>query len=195
MDMKANFDKEIQGISKTTFAGIAIGLGCCLFLLAPNNIIGAVLFSCGLLCVRIYKLTLFTGKVQFLITSRYPWYDYPLMLIGNLLGVSIVAAITASITGELAAPIAAAKAAQPFGEAIIKGIGCGMLMSLATYKDSPLWMCLICVPAFILAGFNHCIADCYYAIAGGAIGTSFFATILGNIIGGSILLNGNWTNT
>ena len=65
--MKANFDKEIQGISKTTFAGIAIGLGCCLFLLAPNNIIGAVLFSCGLLCVRIYKLTLFTGKVQFLI--------------------------------------------------------------------------------------------------------------------------------
>ena len=64
-----------------------------------------------------------------------------------------------------------------------------MLMSLATYKESPLWMCLICVPAFILGGFNHCIADAYYALAGGAIGASFIATILGNIVGGVLLSN------
>ena len=44
-------------------AGMAIALGCCLYLLAPNPTIGAVLFSCGLLCVRIYKLNLFTGKI------------------------------------------------------------------------------------------------------------------------------------
>jgi len=192
---KRNFDKEILGISKTTFAGIAIALGCCLYLFAPNNIIGAVLFSCGLLCVRIYKLTLFTGKVQFLITSKYPWYDYPLMLLGNLLGASLIAVITMTMTGDLAAPIAAAKAAQPFGDAFIKGIGCGMLMSLATYENSPLWICLLCVPAFILAGFNHCIADWYYALVAEKIGISFLATILGNIVGGAILLNPHWTNT
>ena len=72
-----------------------------------------------------------------------------------------------------------------------KGIGCGMLMSLATNQDSPLWMCLICVPAFILAGFNHCIADAYYALTGWNIGMGFVATIIGNIIGGAILLNKN----
>lgn len=172
-------------------AGMAIALGCCLFLLAPNNIIGSVLFACGLLCVRIYKLNLFTGKVQYMTTDEYPITYYPLVLFGNLIGVAIIAALTFELTGAAAAPLAMSKASQSFIIALLKGIGCGMLMSLATNPDSPLWMCLICVPAFILAGFNHCIADAYYALAGWNIGTGFVATIIGNIIGGAILLNKN----
>ena len=183
--MKSNLIKSIM-------AGMAIALGCCLFLLAPNNIIGSVLFACGLLCVRIYKLNLFTGKVQYMITDEYPITYYPLVLIGNLIGVAIIFGLTFELTHDAAVPIAAAKATQPFMTAMLKGIGCGMLMSLATYKDSPLWMCLLCVPAFILAGFNHCIADAYYALAGLNIGTGFVATIIGNIIGGAILLTNHW---
>ena len=52
-----------KDLVKAIMAGMAIALGCCLYLLAPNPTIGAVLFSCGLLCVRIYKLNLFTGKI------------------------------------------------------------------------------------------------------------------------------------
>ena len=178
---------------KSIMAGAAIALGCCLFLLAPNKVIGSILFSCGLLCVRIYKLNLFTGKIQYMITDEYPIYYYAIVLLGNLLGVLAIAAVTWELTMEYAFPIAKAKAAQPFIEAIMRGVGCGMLMSLATYKDSPIWMCLICVPAFILAGFNHCIADAYYAITGLNIGTSFIGTIIGNVIGGSIFLN-NYVN-
>lgn len=174
-------------------AGIAISLGCCLYLLAPNPIVGAVLFSCGLLCVRIYKLNLFTGKVQFMITEEHPFYYYILIFIGNLIGVIIIVGLTWQLTMEYAVPIAKAKAAQPFMTAFYKGIGCGMLMSLATYKDSPLWMCLLCVPGFILAGFNHCIADAYYSIVGVHIGWSFIGTILGNILGGAVFLN-NYIN-
>ena len=177
---------------KSIMAGIAIALGCCLYLLSPNPIVGAVLFSCGLLCVRIYGLNLFTGKVQYMITDKYPFIYYPLILISNLFGVVIVGFFTMMLTKDAAAPIAAAKAAQPFLIALFKGVGCGMLMSLATYKDSPLWMCLLCVPAFILAGFNHCIADAYYALIGGTIGISFIATIIGNIIGGALLLSNYW---
>lgn len=179
-------------IFKSIMAGMAIALGCCLFLLAPNNIIGAVLFSCGLLCVRIYKLSLFTGKMQYMITELYPIKYYPMILIGNFIGVIIIALCTFGLTHEAAVPVAAAKAAQPFLTALFKGIGCGMLMSLATYQESPLWMCLLCVPAFILAGFNHCVADAYYALAGLNIGTGFVATIIGNIIGGAILLSNHW---
>ena len=174
---------------KGMFAGMAIALGCCLFLLAPNNIIGAVLCSCGLLCVRIYKLNLFTGKVQYLVSNTYSLAYYLLILISNLFGVVLVGALTAVLTHDAAVSIAATKAVQPFIIALFKGIGCGMLMSLATYKDSPLWLCLICVPAFILAGFNHCIADVYYALVGWNIGISFIATIIGNIIGGAMLSN------
>ena len=174
--MKRSFGKSIM-------AGIAIALGCCLYLLAPTPIIGSVLFACGLLCVRIYQLNLFTGRVQYMITDKFPMIYYPMVLLGNLIGVGIIWVITSSLTYEAAAPIAAAKAAQPFLTSLVKGIGCGMLMSLATYPESPLWMCLLCVPAFILAGFNHCIADAYYAMAGQAIGAGFIATIMGNVIG------------
>lgn len=183
-----------KDLIKAIMAGAAIALGCCLFLLAPNNIIGAVLFSCGLLCVRIYQLNLFTGKMQYMITDKYPIVYYPLVFLGNAIGALIIWLFTIQLVGNTAVPIADAKAAQPFLVALFKGIGCGMLMSLATYKESPLWMCLLCVPAFILAGFNHCIADIYYAIAGHNIGISFLATIIGNIIGGAILLN-NHINT
>ncbi len=184
--------KTLNEMFKGMFAGMAIALGCCLFLLAPDKITGAVLFSCGLLCVRIYKLNLFTGKVQFIITDEYQITYYPLVLISNLLGVLIIGAFTVVLTHDAAVPIAAAKASQPFITAFFKGIGCGMLMSLATYKDSPLWICLLCVPAFILAGFNHCIADAYYALVGWNIGIGFIATIIGNIVGGALLLSNYW---
>ena len=178
-----------KDLIKSIMAGMAIALGCCLYLLAPNQIIGAILFSCGLLCVRIYKLNLFTGKIQYMISDKYDISYYPLVLFGNLLGVVIIWAITHHITWQAATPLALSKASQSLIIAATKGVGCGMLMSLATYEKSPLWMCLLCVPAFILAGFNHCIADAYYALAGLKIGVPFIATIIGNICGGILLSN------
>ena len=180
-------------MGKETFraimAGMAIALGCCLYLLTPDKYIGAVLFSCGLLCVRIYKLNLFTGKIQYMNTSEYSALFYIVVLFYNLVGTVLMWWFTRFIVGDAAIPIAAAKAAQPIQIAFMKALGCGMLMSIATYPESPLWMCLICVPAFIIAGFNHCIADMYYALAGGRIGWSFLATILGNICGGVLMSN------
>ena len=183
--MRENFLKSIM-------AGIAIALGCCLYLLAPSPLVGAILFSCGLLCVRIYGLNLFTGRMQYMITDKFSAVYYPIVLLGNFIGVAIIAGLTWKLTMEDAVPIAMLKAQQPFMTAVIKGIGCGMLMSLATYKESPLWMCLLCVPAFILVGFNHCVADAYYAICGLNIGPSFVGTIIGNILGGAVFLNNYW---
>ena len=88
---------------------------------------------------------------------------------------------------EPAATIAIAKAAQDPTISLIKGIGCGMLMSLATYKETPLWVTVLAVATFILAGFNHCIADFYYMLAGTHLSWNLLLTILGNIFGGIIL--------
>ena len=179
----------LKKIHKSIIAGIAIALSGWMYLLAPNPIIGAFLFACGLLSVRIYELNLFTGKIQYMITNEYKWFDYIIFLLGNFIGVALVAALSRSMLTEAIAAIGQAKMAQPFHTALIKGFGCGALMSLATYKKSPLWLCILCVMGFILAGFNHCIADCYYFCVYGSISWSFIATILGNIWGGIIFSN------
>ena len=60
---------------KAVLAGIAIALSGWMYLSAPNPTVGAFLFACGLLSVRIYGLNLFTGKIQYMITKEYKWYD------------------------------------------------------------------------------------------------------------------------
>ena len=55
----------INKLFKAYIAGIAIALGGWAYLSVSNPIVGAVIFACGLLTVRLYGLHLFTGKVQF----------------------------------------------------------------------------------------------------------------------------------
>ena len=174
-------------LSRAIFAGLAIGLGGWAYLMAPNPIIGAIIFACGLLTVRLYGLHLFTGKVQYMMTKENPWYYYPLVLLCNFFGIMIVATVSLTMAHEAAVPIATAKAAQAWYIAYAKGVGCGMLMSLATYQKTPLWVTVMAVATFILAGFNHCIADFYYMLTGGIFSWNLLATIAGNIIGGIFL--------
>jgi formate/nitrite transporter FocA (FNT family) len=114
---------------KSVLAGIAIALGGWIYLSTSNSIVGAFLFACGLLAVRIYGLNLFTGKIQYMITKIHKWYDYPIIFFGNLFGVLIIALVSRDILQDVGPKIAAAKAAQSLPIALVKGIGCGALMS------------------------------------------------------------------
>ena len=165
---------------------MAIGLGGWAYLSAPDKIIGVILFSCGLLAVRIYKLNLFTGKIQFMATKKYPWHYYPMVLFLNFAGVIVIASLSTHLVFKPAYAIAYARFQQGFFETLVKGMGCGMLMSIATYKSTPLWVSSLCVATFILAGFNHCVADFYYMVCGGFISLNIVAAIIGNIFGGMI---------
>lgn len=171
---------------KSIAAGLLIGLGAWIYLMSPDKTIGALLFSCGLLGVRVYNLNLYTGKIQYIIKkNEYEWYDYFIFLGNNLIGVALMALFTKTTLPENAATLGEAKIQMPFLISLIRGIGCGALMSLATNKKTPLWITSLCVTAFILAGFNHCIADAYYIlITDNGIGLSWFGTLIGNTIGG-----------
>lgn len=174
----------IKILNKSIFAGIAIGLGCWLFLTIENPIAAALLFSCGLLAVRLYKLNLFTGKTQTLWEKQTSLKNYLIILFGNLIGITIIVLFSGLIGTDKVKLIAQNKTNQSFLLALSKGIGCGMLMSLATDPISPLWLSSGCVLAFILAGFNHCIADFFYLLAGQQFTINWFFTVFGNIIGG-----------
>lgn len=168
-------------------AGMSISLGCWISLSVSNPVIGAVLFACGLLAVRAMNFDLFTGKTQWMTTDEYPHTFYINVLIGNVIGCFLIALVVPELIRMRAMPIVLSKSSQPILEAFLKGIGCGMLMTIATYKESPFWVSVMCVAAFILAGFNHCIADAFYFLAVKRFSFVWFATLAGNVIGGAVM--------
>ena len=78
--------------------------------------------------------------------------------------------------------------------AFIRAIFCGMLMYLAVclYKEHKTIAGIVfCVPVFILAGFEHSIADMGYFAISGIVSLEAFlfiwVVILGNSLGGVLL--------
>lgn len=172
-------------------AGLAIGIACILYCLAPNPIIGAGLFAVGLLAVRIMKTNLFTGKIQYLGKSL-GYADMFTILGGNIIGifiVTILACFCFPTVLPVAANIGATKIAMPLIQTFGKAIICGYIMTLATKPDTPLWVSAVCVFAFVYSGLNHCIADAfYYGLADSSLNKflPFWITVLGNVIGGKV---------
>ena len=193
--MKLRF---IPFIAESIFAGILIGIAGLGFL--SNPVLGMFLFCVGLIAVVKYRARLYTGTAGF-ITG---WLDIlPLMLIifGNIIGSFAVAAI--SLFSPLSLPEAATNIITNrlqvgwLGTGLL-AIGCGLLMSLAVEfarrnKDFSDWLPLLfAVPAFILCGFPHCVADAFYCcvyllnaseVAWGSITAYYGAIVLGNFIG------------
>lgn len=175
-------------------AGMMIGLGSIAYLSIPNHIIGALLFSLGLLIIVILNFTLFTGKVgntkldkKGIIYLLYVLFQN-VIGIGMMVGLALVAKLPIS-SNELML----VKLTMPTPILFSRGIGCGMLMYLAvnSYKDSKNPLCIIMpVMLFILVGFEHCIADVFYLMLYDATklftlqGLRFIVPIiLGNSIG------------
>lgn len=178
---------NVKTLILAILAGISISLGCWISLSTANPIMGATLFACGLLAVRILKFDLFTGKTQFLLTKEKTLDYYIIVLCGNIVGCFMMALISTEAIKAGSLNIATAKVSQTFPLAFMKGLGCGMLMTIATHKNTPLFVSVMCVMAFILAGFNHCIADAFYMFAANKYGASWLATLAGNIIGGAVI--------
>ncbi|MDO4460526.1 MAG: formate/nitrite transporter family protein, partial [Clostridia bacterium] len=179
-------------------AGLCIGIGGIVFLSVENKVVGSVLFAVGLYAICAHGLSLFTGKVGYLVNEK-PKYLLNLAVIwlGNLAGtwLSAVCARATRISGitERATAMADVKTADSLVSLFILGIFCGMLMYIAVegYKrvKNPL-MLVFPVSVFILCGFEHCIADMFYfSLAGWSI-KAVIATLVitvGNGVGGVLL--------
>ena len=181
------------------FSGILIGLAGWIFCSVGGGILGAILFAIGLLCVVYFGSFLYTGKAgswKFSpFTFRKDVWGLCKVLLGNIVGCGIIA-LLANLSGTLdgnqvLAGIMTSRENHDALETIARGIGCGILMELAVWcwraKGSVLGV-LFCVPAFILSGFYHSVADAFYYLAGyDKIGVwclwVYPLTVLGNFIG------------
>ena len=178
-------------------AGVMIALGCIVYL-KVGGVAGAILFSVGLMTVIAFDMKLFTGKVGLLASREIKYYNIIIILIENLVGVMLVAVtvlftpLFSAITTPAAA-IMAIRLGNSFVANIIYGIFCGLFMYIAVtgYKRTGSWLFAIFpVAVFILSGFNHCIADCFYWLISGVGpegGIPLLATIIGNSVGGNII--------
>ena len=190
-------------------AGFCIGIGGIVFLMQDSKLAGAFLFAIGLLTILVFKFNLFTGMIGYLTENlgKKNWI-YVLtgvvVWVGNFIGTAC-AALLAKAT-RLADGIVTkcdamvlTKLSDSWYSLIILGVFCGILMFIAvdTYKKNIEKKDFLCVVAtfmgvmvFILAGFEHSIADMFYFTLSGKVLESLGALgliTLGNAIGGNII--------
>ena len=170
------------------FAGLMIGIGCTVYLACPDKLVGALLFSSGLFFILSFGGALLTGMCGL----KTPWKTLAAVLGLNGLGTLIAGALSwpSMRLAEPAATVVMNKlAANPLSW-LTNGILCGILMYLAVMgykraKDTPhaLASVLYAIPVFIVAGFEHSIADLgYLALAVPALGVGDIVRMLGMIL-------------
>lgn len=174
-------------------AGILIGIGALVYL-SVGGVAGAILFATGLIAIINFQLHLFTeraGKLGYNVSPKeltITWFE-------NLLGAfSCAILICLTPVGENLYPkameiVSLRNSNGPITNLIL-GIGCGILMYVATnlkLKDNGgLFQVAWPVATFILIGFNHCVADMFYISLGCVKWSdwlSLIPTTIGNVIG------------
>lgn len=158
------------------FAGCMIGIAGTTSLSAGNTHVGSLLFCVGLYTICAFGLRLYTGRVGYIIDDHKKENVINLFLtwIGNFIGAALTGYVMSLAKPNLQAlteTIADNRLQQNFGTTIAMSFFCGMLMYIAvhTYKitsGKALGM-LLCVPAFIISGFEHSVADMYYFACAG----------------------------
>lgn len=187
----------IELIKKSGLAGILIALAGWVFLICQNinlggweKLVGAGLFSIGLIAVILLQANLFTGKIGY-VNSRKTLMASIIMLAVNLVAAFVIGLAYQGCIGQSA--IMAAKLAKPWYRVLADSIGCGMCIYIAVegYKQSKsLIPVILGVIVFIVGGFEHCVADMFYIGAAGLTMESLqflVICILGNALGSLVL--------
>lgn len=195
--------KHLDTFVFAMLAGGAISLGCVAFLASESKVAGAVFFTVGLFAVCTLGLNLFTGKVCY-VFDHGPRYAASCCLIwlGNLAGAfitgSMVRATRLTQLVERAGEVSAVKLSDGLPSVFILSIFCNVLIFLAveSYAKNPhelgkYFGMLLGVAVFVMAGFEHCVANMFYFTAAGAwsprtLGYDLVMT-LGNAAGGVLL--------
>lgn len=146
---------------RSILSGILIGIGGYANLIV-GNVIGAVLFSVGLLSVIGFQLPLYTGMVSN--KENYNNVSNLLkVLFWNFVGADLLAAYTKilGVYTENFAIIAQTKLNEPILTALFNAILCGICVSIAVKYRHEI-VVILAVTLFILCGGEHCVADAFY---------------------------------
>lgn len=210
--MKKDLKNCLLGVLQKTadgvLAGILISLGGAVYLACYDpdtpysKYIGAFLFPLALLCICWRGYALYTGKIG-LIYEKHTKEDVSVLLLsllGNLIGTvafGYLIAFTLPHLKETALTLCSeegGKLGQGYGFGLLRAVLCGLLvyLSIDVWRNNhtPLGI-LLCIPAFILSGYEHSIADMFYFACSGIASWEAFLylmlIVLGNSIGALII--------
>lgn len=153
------------------------------------RLVSGLIFPVGLMMVILMGTELFTGNALMItaaLDGKITWgrlgRNWAIVFTGNLVGAVALAACMAFFGqlniggGDLAvytAKVAATKNGLPWLNAFVLGIFCNLMVCIAVYQantaqDTAGRILGIFFPimGFVLAGFEHCVADMYYVPAG-----------------------------
>lgn len=182
-------------IGRGLFAGAMIGVGCMVYLACENKMLGAFLFSAGLFFVLTFGGVLFTGVCGL----KTPWKRLAAVFLLNGAGILVAGMLVwpGALPAAAATVVQKKIAAAPLSW-LTNGILCGAMMYLGVtgFKKAQgvisVASVLYAVPVFILAFFEHSIADMGYlaialpALSIGDIGLMLLMILVvaaGNVIG------------
>lgn len=189
---------------QSILAGICIGIGGALFLAIDNKVIGALFFTLGLFTICTRGFHLFTGRIGYVFENS-PAYSASLIItwLGNLIGTNLVAlALTftrnAAAFQEKARGMCDIKLNDSLLSVFVLGIFCNILMYIAVdgfrtnkHEIGKYIGLFLCVAGFILAGFEHCIANMFYFGMANMWSSHTIIWLLGmtagNIVGGILI--------
>lgn len=161
-------------IYKSILAGLLIGLAACIYWSIYSsagdycakylaNILGSFLFSIGLISVILLQTNLYTGKIGY-VNNKKLLIESLIILVINCVVAYLVGLSYRLVFGVQEAAMQARLNATWY-QLLFRGIGTGALIYLAVElkkKYESLLPVVLCVMSFILAGFQHSIANCTY---------------------------------
>ena len=193
--------------STAASAGIGGGLG---------KLLGACVFPTGLMLVVMAGAELFTGNCLMAgpaLNGKVKWTgvlkNWLFVYLGNMCGAFLFSwlvnqsGLMSADVANAAKSIAANKCALSFGQALLRGIGCNILVCGAVWMASGAQnaggkaaLCFFPVMLFVLCGFEHSVANMYYIPLGLQLGaegvtvnvyllSNLLPVTLGNILGGA----------
>lgn len=181
---------KLISIGSKLLAGMSISVGAYVNCKVGGPL-GAVLFCIGLISVITFGFELYTGWIRKFEGKSNQLLHLATILLFNIIGCIIVAlSVSDPQVIEKCNSIVLSRADMGFWKAIFNGCGCGFIITLAVMSENKFAL-LLGIPAFILAGFTHSIADAFYYAVGytnitwQAIAT-YIGTVLGNFVGGII---------
>ena len=158
-------------LSKSILAGIYINMAATIYLSVSNKVIGSILFTFGLFAVLVTQSNLYTGMAGYYPIK--PIKDIILALIGNIIGCILYSVCYSFVDNcknikPLAYSVCDTKLSAPLISTFFASVFCGMLMFIAvdTFNKNKniigVIVVILCVSGFILAGFEHSIANISY---------------------------------